>query len=343
MRAVYLQSHAQADSVVVGERPQAEPGPGQVRVRLAAAACNHVDLYMRDSGVGITHELPLILGVDGAGTVDALGAGVRGWQPGQRVVIYPAEFCGACEFCRRGEQMLCLACKINGEHIDGTFADSVCVAAHNLFAIPDSMSFETAATLPVAYLTAWRMVMTQAALRPSETVLVHGVGGGVALASLQLARYAGCRVIATTSSAEKIARARELGADRVIDYRSEDVVEAVMQATDGRGVDAVVDNVGAQTWPISLRAVRRGGRIVTCGATSGPNPKADLQRVFIRQIRISGSTLGSQDEFRRLLLAVGEGRVAPVIDRVYPLADARQALDRLTRAEQFGKLVLHID
>jgi NADPH:quinone reductase-like Zn-dependent oxidoreductase len=338
-----LQSHGEADSVVVGERPVPQPGPGQVRIKLVAAAFNHVDLYMRDSGVGITHELPLILGVDGAGTVDALGDGVSGWEPGQRVVIYPAEFCGECEYCRRGEQMLCLSCKINGEHIDGTFADYVCIEAHNLFALPDSVDFETAATLPVAYLTAWRMVMTQAAVRPAETVLVHGVGGGVALASMQLARYAGCHVIATTSGAEKTARARELGADQVIDYRSEDVVETVMQATDGRGVDVVVDNVGAQTWPISLRAVRRGGRIVTCGATTGPNPKADLQRVFIRQIQITGSTLGSHEEFRRVILAVADGRIAPVIDHVYSFEQANEALGKLTRAEQFGKLVLNID
>lgn len=342
MRAIYLQSHGQPDSVIIGERPESIPGPGQVRIRIEAAAFNHVDLYMRDSGQGITHDLPLILGVDGAGTVDAIGAGVTRWRPGDRVVIYPAQSCGHCEFCRRGEQMLCLRCKIIGEHIPGTFAESVCVAAETLFALPDTVSFETAAALPTAYLTAWRMVMTQARIRPTETVLIHGIGGGVALAAMQWVKLAGARAIVTSSRADKLRRAQALGADSGIDYHHQDVVQAVMEATAGRGVDVVIDDVGAATWPASLRAVRRGGRIVTCGATSGPHPKADLQRVFIRQLQITGSTLGTQDEFRSVLLAAAQGPLAPVIERVYPFAQALDALDHLNRAGQFGKLVLAV-
>ena len=235
MRAIYLQSHGEPDSVVVGDSPLPEPGPGQVRVRLAAAAFNHVDLYMRNSGAGITHQLPLILGVDGAGEVDSFGGGVEQWRAGERVVIYPAQVCGHCEFCRGGEQMLCLSCKVVGEHIDGTFAEYVCVDADTLFAIPDDMDFATAAVLPTAYLTAWRMVMTQVRVKPGETVLIHGTGGGVALASLQLAKLAGARVIVTSGDGGKLDRARRLGADACLDYRNDKIVDGVMDFTGGRG------------------------------------------------------------------------------------------------------------
>ena len=343
MHAVYLQSHGAADSVVIGERPEPQPAAGEVRVSVEAAAFNHVDLYMRDSGAGITHDLPLILGVDGAGRVDALGDGVGGWQAGDRVVIYPARVCGHCEFCRRGEQMLCLRCKVIGEHIDGSFAEFVNVDANMLFAIPDEMDVALAATLPTAYLTAWRMIVTQARLQAGETVLVHGIGGGVALASLQIAKLAGARVIVTSSHEAKLEAAREQGADACLNYRSDEVVDAVMRFTDGRGVDVVIDNVGQATWAASLRSLRRGGRLVTCGATSGASPPADLQRVFIRQLQIFGSTLGTQDEFRALLNAVSAGQLTPVIDRQYDFVDAGQALADLDAARQCGKLVLNIN
>ena len=341
MRAIYLQSHGRKDSIVIGERPQPEPGPGQLRVRLDYAAFNHVDLYMRDSGAGITHELPLTLGVDGVGRVDALGPGVQGWQQDDAVVIYPAHSCGHCEFCRRGEQMLCLSCKVIGEHIDGCFAEFVCVDEGMLFPLPRGMDPQSAVVLPTAYLTAWRMVMTQGRVGPADSVLIHGIGGGVSLASLQLAKLCGARVLATSSSGAKLERARALGADATIDYRSEDVVKAVMQHTAGRGVDVVIDNVGEATWPASLRSVRRGGRIVTCGATSGAHPSSDLQRLFIRQIRVYGSTLGTQEEFRGLLSAAAGG-FSPVVDRVFEFDAALEAFDMLDRAAQCGKLVLRI-
>lgn len=342
MRAIYLQSHGEVDSVVVGVRPPPEPGPGQVRVRIVAAAFNHVDLYMRDSGRGITHELPLILGVDGAGLVDAVGPGVAAWRQGDRVLLYPARVCGHCEFCRKGEQMLCLQCKVLGEHIDGAFAEYVCVDAKMLFALPDELEFETAAVLPTAYLTAWRMVMTQARVRPTETVLIHGVGGGVALASLQMVALAGGRAIVTSARDEKLEAALGHGAVATVNYRDEDVVDAVMAFTGERGVDVVIDNVGDATWSSSLRSLRRGGRLVTCGATTGGFPAADLQRVFIRQLQIYGSTLGTHDEFRALITAVKEGQLEPVIDRIFEFDAAPEALQYLDQAEQFGKLVLAV-
>ncbi len=342
MRAVYLQSHGEPESVVIGVRPQPEPGPGEVRVRVIAAAFNHVDLYMRDSGKGITHELPLILGVDGAGIIDALGLGVEGWQAGDHVVLYPSKVCGHCEFCRKGEQMLCLRCKVLGEHIDGTFAEYVCVDEDMLFALPKGVDCDTAAVLPTAYLTAWRMVMTQASVKPTETVLIHGIGGGVALASLQMVGLAGGRAIVTSGRDEKLERALEYGAAATLNYRDDSIVESVMEFTGGRGVDVVIDNVGDATWGASLRSVRRGGRIVTCGATTGGFPAADLQRVFIRQLRIFGSTLGTHDEFRALLAAVAEGQLEPVVDRVFEFDAAPEALQYLDEGDQFGKLLLSV-
>jgi NADPH:quinone reductase-like Zn-dependent oxidoreductase len=341
MRAIYLHSRGRDDSLVIGERPRPKPGPGQVRVRVDYAAFNRVDLYMRDSGAGITHELPLILGVDGSGHVDAVGAGVQNWQEGDAVVLYPARSCGHCEFCRRGEQMLCLSCQVIGEHIDGCFAEFVCADENMLFPLPRGMDPQSAVVLPTAYLTAWRMVMTQGRVAPADSVLIHGIGGGVSLASLQLAKLCGARVLATSSSEEKLQRARALGADALIDYRHDDVVQAVMQDTAGRGVDVVIDNVGEATWPASLRSVRRGGRVVTCGATSGAHPSSDLQRLFIRQIRVYGSTLGTQEEFRGLLAAAA-GSFSPVVDRVFDFDAARDAFEMLDNAGQCGKLVLRI-
>lgn len=343
MRAIYIKSHGHRDSAVLGETPLRDPGPGEVRVRIASAALNRVDLYMRDSGAGITHELPLVLGVDGAGVVEALGTGVDDVAAGERVVIYPVVHCGECEFCVRGDQMLCLNCRIVGEHRDGTFAEYACVPAHNAYPIPDDLSFDDAAVLPTAYLTAWRMVITQGAIRPAETVLIHGVGGGVATAALQIVKLLGARAIVTSSSDAKLDAARELGADELVNYRDRNVVEAVMALTDGRGVDAVIENVGDATWAASLRALRRGGRVVTCGATTGAQPGADLQRVFVRQLRIIGSTIGNREEFRSLLRAVGHRQVRPVIDRVFPLEKGLDALAHLEEGRQTGKLVLRIN
>jgi NADPH:quinone reductase-like Zn-dependent oxidoreductase len=205
------------------------------------------------------------------------------------------------------------------------------------------LSFDEAAVLPTAYLTAWRMVVTQGEVQPAETVLIHGIGGGVATAALQIVKLVGGRAIVTSSSDAKLAAARALGADELVNYRDHDVVEAVMAMTEGRGVDAVIENVGDATWATSLRALRRGGRIVTCGATTGSQPGADLQRVFIRQLRIIGSTIGNRDEFRALLRAVGQQRIRPVIDKVFSLDQGLEALGYLEAGHQVGKLVLRVD
>lgn len=342
MRAAFLTGHGGNDVVSVGARPRPRRGPGEVLVRMSAGTLNRVDLYMRDSGEGITHTLPQILGVDGAGVVEEVGDDEKLLVPGQRVTLYPGIACGRCEFCRRGEAVLCTSYRILGEHRDGTFAGWVSVPAANVFAIPDSLDFAEAAALGVNHLTAWRMVFTKARLKPWETVLIFGIGSGVSLAALQLARLVGATTIVTSRDPDKLERARQLGADHLIAEPPRGISKRVMAITGGRGVDVVIENVGAAVWDAALRSLVRGGRLVTCGATSGDQPGADLRRLFIRQLQVIGSTLGDPEEFRALLAVAAGGRVKPVIDSRFPLADVHAAFDRLDSGKQFGKVVLEI-
>ncbi|SFP57196.1 NADPH:quinone reductase [Variovorax sp. OK605] len=312
---------------------------GEVLLRVHAAALNRVDLYMRDSGSGITHSLPQTLGVEAAGVVVEADAD-SGLVPGQKAVIYSNAFCGQCRYCLAGDQPLCLRAHIMGEHRDGGFAEYVAMPARCVLPLPDHVDLAEAGALLAAYLTAWRMLFGKRALRPGETVLVAGVGGGVAVACLQLAVHAGARVLVTSSSDQKLARAQALGASGAINYRREKVAKRVMEMTGGEGVDMVIDSSGAASWDDSLRSLRRGGRLVTCGATTGSNPPADLQRIFIRQLEVYGSTGGSVEECRQLIALFASGAVRPVIDRRFALDDIRSAFDALSDGSQFGKLVV---
>ncbi len=313
--------------------------PGEVLLKVHAAGLNRVDLYMRDNGQGITHSLPQIMGVEAAGVVvDADDD--SGLRPGQKAVVYSNAFCGVCRYCVAGDQPLCRRAQIMGEHRDGGFAEYVAMPSRCILPLPDAADLVDAGALLAAYNTAWRMLFGKRALRPGETVLVVGVGGGVAVACLQLARNAGARVLVTSSSDEKLERAAELGASGGVNYRREKVARRILEMTDGEGVDLVIDSSGAASWDDSLRSLRRGGRLVTCGATTGSNPPADLQRVFIRQLEIYGSTGGSIEECRQLLAVVAAGGIKPVIDRRFALADLPAAFDRLERGEQFGKIVV---
>lgn len=343
MRAVYIQSHGQSDSAVLGERPDAPaPGPGEVRVRIAYAGFNRVDLYMRDDGRGFPHELPMVMGVDGAGIVDAVGDGVETVAVGDRVALYPARYCEGCEFCLRGDQMLCLDFKCIGENIDGTMAEAITVKAYQAHKLPNHVSLKHACVMSTAYITAWAMIMTAGAVRSDDTVLIHGVGGGASLASLQFARIHGARVIVTSSSDAKLEKAIAMGAEAGINYRNEDVTKRVMALTERRGCDVVIDNVGEATWDTSMRCVIRGGRIVCCGSTTGPMPGAQLQRLFFRQIHVIGVSIGNQQEFSDMLSALDRGLFTPVIDECYAMDNVLDALARLDRGEQFGKIVLEI-
>lgn len=343
MKAAYIVGHGGNEVVHVGLRPLPTRPVGHVRVRLHAATINRVDLYMRDSGAGITHQLPQIMGLDGAGVVDEVDAGETLLKRGTQVLVHPGIGCGRCEFCQRGEGVLCVQMSLLGEHRDGTFAQYVSVPAGNVFPMPAGRSFTEAAALGVNHLTAWRMLFTKAQLKPWETVLVFGIGGGVSLAALQLAKLTRARVIVTSRDDAKLERARALGADYTIHGSSQDVAKAVMAATGGRGVDVVIENVGAAVWSYAMKSLVRGGRLVTCGATTGDQPPADLRRIFIRQLQILGSTLGDFGEFRDLLAFVERTGLKPVIDSEYPLDQVHAALSRLESGAQFGKVALRID
>lgn len=338
MKAVFFEKHGGPDVLQYGDRPDPEPGPGEVRVAIRAAALNHLDIFVRDGIPDV--PLPQIPGGDGAGVVERLGEGVSGWTPGDRVLIQPGLYDGTCEFCLAGEQSLCVRYRIVGEHVAGTFAELAVVPSRNLYRIPDAMTYARACAFPLAYQTAWRMVLGRAAVRPGETVLIHGAGGGAAGAALEIARLAGARVIATTSDDEKAARAREAGAELVIDYKKEDVGAVVRRHTAKRGVDVIVDTTGEATWMTSLRAAAKGGRIVTCGATTGPNPKEEIRLIFWKQLSILGSTMANEREFRALYDTVAAGRLRPRIDSVHPLSRAAEAYARMESGRQHGKVVL---
>lgn len=342
MQAAFITGHGGNDIVQVRAHHLPERAPGEVRVRMHAATLNQVDLYMRNSGAGITHRLPQIMGLDGAGIIEACDEGDPLLRPGQEVVIHPGVACGRCAFCQRGDGVLCTRIQYLGEHRDGTFAEAIQVPATQVFPKPAHLGWAEAAALGVNHLTAWRMLFSKARLQPWETVLVFGIGGGVSLAGLQLAKAIGARAIVTSRDAAKLERAHALGADHGINGKTQDVAREVLALTDGRGVDVVFENVGEAVWPSAMKSLVRGGRLVTCGATSGDQPAADLRRIFIRQLQILGSTLGTLGEFRELLGFVERTGLRPVIDSEYPLDQVHAALDRLASGAQFGKVALRI-
>ena len=325
------------DDVAVPERKA-----GEVLIRMKAGGLNRVDLYMRNSGAGITHKLPLQLGLDGAGVVEAADPGGR-FRAGDEVVVYPGQPCERCEFCLKGEEVLCTRGKIFGEQVDGTFAEFVVAPERTLIPKPETLDFVQAASLSVAWLTAWRMVVTKAQLKAGETALIVGIGGSVSLAATQIAAALGARALVTSRVPEKLARMKNFGAaETVLDEGGSSVLDRVVALTDSRGVDVVIENVGKAVWPTAMRALVRGGRIVTCGATTGGDPSADLQRLFIRQLTVMGSTLGNRAELRDLIAFIADKGLTPHIDRTFPLADIGAALDYLESGQQFGKIGLAI-
>ena len=323
--------------------PDPVPGPGEALLEIRAAALNHLDLYARAHHAANPEAASQIIGSDAAGVVSALGPEVDTLEVGAEVVLNPGLGCSECEFCMRGQQSECPRFDLVGRGIPGTFAEKVVVPAANLHPKPTHLSFAQAAALGLDHVTAWRMLMTRGDLRMGDSVLIHGIGGGAALASLQLARLLDAKVIVTSSSDEKLQRADELGSLLGINYREQDnLAEIVRKFTDGRGVDLVIDTVGAATWPSSVAAARNGGRVVACGATTGADGVVDIREVFWRQISILGSTMGSDKDFRDMLSAVEGHSLEPVIDSTWPLAEAGAALDRLESGDQFGKLVLQV-
>jgi NADPH:quinone reductase-like Zn-dependent oxidoreductase len=325
--------------------PAPDPGPGEVRVALRAAALNHLDLFVVRGVPGIEYRFPHILGADGAGVIEAVGSGVSAVRPGDRVLINPGVSDYTCEFCRAGEHSLCVNYGILGEHRPGTMAELVTIPAHNVLPIPDldpPLTWPEAAAFSLVSLTAWRMVVTRAQLQAGEWVLVWGIGGGVSLTALRIARQLGAKVIATSSSDAKLERARQLGADFTLNHRTQQIAREVRALTSKRGVDVVVENVGEATWGESLRCLAKGGRVVTCGGTSGPTLVTDVRPLFWHQFTILGSTMGNAAEYREVVRQLGLGRLRPIMDAVYPLARVRDAYERLERGEQVGKVALEI-
>jgi NADPH:quinone reductase-like Zn-dependent oxidoreductase len=301
------------------------PGPGEVLIGLRAASLNHLDLWLRRGLPSVPK--PRILGADGAGVVVAVGEGADRFAKGDEVVINPGLDEGA---------------RIVGEHMDGTHAELIALPADYVYPLPEGVSFEEAAAFPLVFETVYRMLVTRAALREGEWVLVWGIGGGIGTASLQIAKALGAQVVATSGSDEKLARARELGADAVVNHAEEDVADAVRQATAGRGADVVVEHVGEATWKTSLQVAAAGARIAVCGATSGPNPPANLHRIWWKQLTILGSTMGTRADFEGAYELVASGRAKPIVDRVFPLAQAAEAHRYLEEGRQLGKVVLTI-
>jgi NADPH:quinone reductase-like Zn-dependent oxidoreductase len=316
--------------------------PNEVVVKLTAASLNHIDIWNRLGATGITVQMPHILGADGAGVVIEVGEQVESVRKGDAVCLYPAIGCGGCEFCLIGRDFMCVYLRVLGERLEGTYAQCVKLPAENCSPLPGGFSFEDAAAFPLVFITLWRMLITNAQLKPGETLLIIGIGGGVASAALQVAKKIGAHVIVTSGSDEKLERAKNLGADHGINHREKDFSRAVSALTDDRGVDVVLDCVGGEVWQKSLAALSRGGRLVTCGATAGGQPFDDLTAISSKHLKIYGSTLGSREEFRQLLSFMEIAQIKPIIDSVFPLDAAAAAQRRMEEAKQFGKIVLQI-
>jgi NADPH:quinone reductase-like Zn-dependent oxidoreductase len=341
MKAVVIREHGGYDRLRFEDRPEPTPGCGEVRVRLRASGLNHLDTWVRRGVPGHTFPLPLVPGCDGAGVVDAVGTGVAARKVGDAVVLAPGVSCGVCRACASGRDSLCRSYGILGEMRDGTCAEAVVVPERNAIACPKGLSFEEAASVPLVFLTAWHMVVARAELRPGETILVQAAGSGVSTAAIQIARLLGAgRILATTSTAEKAERARALGADEVIDYSKEDVAARVRDLTAKAGVDVVIDHVGAATFQGSMKSLAKGGRLVTCGATSGPRAEVHLNLLFFKSLSVLGSTMGSLGEVHEVLSHVAAGRLRPVVDTVLPLSEVAEAHRRLESRDVFGKIVL---
>lgn len=340
MRCVVVREHGGFDRLRLEERPVPTPGPGQVRVKLAAIGLNHLDTWVRRGVPGHTFPLPQVPSSDGCGFVDALGAGATNCKEGDAVVVLPGVSCGVCEACLSGVDQLCRNYHILGESCDGLCAEYAVVPAANVAPKPRALSAPEAASICLVFLTAWNMLVRRAELRAGETVLVHAGLSGVGSAAVQIANVLGARVIATAGGPEKCQRVQALGAHHVIDYRAKDFASEVRSLTGKAGVDVVFEHVGAATFEGSIRCLARGGRVVTCGATTGGSVQISLHQVFFKSLSILGSTMGSKGDLRTILRMFDQGRFRPVLDRTLPMAEVGEAHRLLESREALGKIAL---
>ncbi|HXV13933.1 MAG TPA: zinc-binding dehydrogenase [Candidatus Krumholzibacteria bacterium] len=342
MKAITFEKHGGPEVLKLGDHPDPVTRPGTVKIDVHAASLNHIDVFLRGGLPGINIPFPHIPGCDAAGVIREVGEGVTGLKTGDRVLMNPTIVCGKCEFCLRGDATMCLDYHLIGETTSGTCCEQIVIPAENAIPIPNSMSFVDAASVPLVFVTAWRMLITRARLRAGEDVLILGATAGVGIACIQIAKVAGARVFAAASSEEKLALAMKLGADILINYSKEDFPKKIRDLTAKRGVDVVVDYVGKDTWVKSLRSLSRGGRLVTCGATTGYNPEEDLRHIFFRQLEVIGSTMGSKNELMAPLKLIWAGRMKPVVGAVYALKDTADAHRAMEERRVMGKIVIKI-
>ncbi len=343
MKAALFKEHGDPEVLTFSDFPDPVPEPNEVLIEVKAVALNHLDLFVRGGIPGLKLQMPHILGSDISGVIKEVGSSVTGFEVGQKVIVDPSLSCGKCEFCQKGEQSLCDTYGIIGEHVRGGYSEYFVVGSQNVIPLPQKsgLDFVEAASVPLTFMTAWRLLMTKGNLGPGDELLIIGIGGGVAIAALQIAKIAGARVVVTSSSDAKLQRARMLGADILINHNdTPDYHKEIMNTTDRRGVDVVLDSVGVATWERSLRSLRKGGKLVTCGATSGPMATTNINLLFWKQLEILGSTMATKSELRDVLRLVWSKRIRPVVDTIYPLSKAQDAHEFLEKGKQFGKVVL---
>jgi NADPH:quinone reductase-like Zn-dependent oxidoreductase len=343
MKTVRIHEHGGPEVLRLEEIAAPEPGPGEVRLEVRAVGLNHLDLWVRRGVPGHTFPLPITPSSDAAGIVEALGPGAGGLREGEKAVLLPGYSCGRCAACLRGDDNLCPGYGILGESRDGACAELVVVPEANVMPLPDGLSWEEGAAFGLVFQTAWNMIVRKARLQPGEWALIHAAGSGVGSAALQVAHLLGARVLATAGSEEKLEGARRLGAHHALDYRDEDWHRRVHDLTSGEGVDVVIDSVGQDTFLPSLKLLAKGGRYVTCGATSGFEMSADFRLVFFKNLEILGSTMGRKGDLRRIARLMESERLRPVIDRVLPFEQVADAHRVLEARAAFGKVVLSLD
>ena len=340
MKAARFHQHGGPDVIRYEDAPDPSPGPGEVLIRVKACALNRLDIWIRQGIPSVQVLLPHIGGCDVAGVVEGVADEGAGLKPGDRVFIAPGLSCWRCEFCLSGRDNLCVSYRILGAQVNGGMAEYAKAPAINVLPIPGALSFEQAAAFPLTAVTVWHMLFGLAKLQPAEDVLILGAGSGVGSMAIQMARAAGARVLTTVGSEDKVEKAKALGAEVVLYHARDDIAERVKRATDGRGVDVVIEHIGPATWEQSLKSLAKGGRLITCGATSGPEVRVDLRFLYMRQTTVVGSIMGTRDELLAAAKWIGEGRIQAVIDSVLPLKEARAAHERMLDRKLFGKIVL---
>jgi NADPH:quinone reductase-like Zn-dependent oxidoreductase len=340
MKCVRIHEHGGPEKLIYEDVPAPKIGADEVLVNVRATSVNHIDLWVRQGLPGAKFHLPMIPGVDAAGIVAQRGDGVSHVKVADRVVVAQGISCGHCTHCLNGNDNLCKDYILIGEHRDGADAEYLAVSGRNVLPLTERISFEEAAAAALVFLTAWQMLVDKARVKPGEDVLINGVSSGVGSAALQIAKLFGARVIATTSTEEKAAKAGELGADEVINYNRQNTLEEVRRLTAKKGVEVVIDHVGKSVWDQSIRSLTKGGRLVTCGATSGYEAVTDIRYVFYKQLQILGSTMGRKGDLITILKFIEQGKLKPVIDRVMPLKDVQEAHRIIEEGKHFGKIVL---